>query len=48
MEACGSAHHWARHAEAHGHHVVLVAPHVVRPYVSRNKTNRALAHGRYA
>jgi len=31
MEACGSAHHWARHAQAYGHHVVLVPPHVVRP-----------------
>jgi transposase len=31
MEACGSAHHWTRYAEAHGHRAVLVPPHVVRP-----------------
>ena len=31
MEACGSAHHWARLAQAHGHQAVLVPPHVVRP-----------------
>ena len=45
MEACGSAHHWARHAQSHGHLVVLVAPHVVRPYVVRNKTDRTDAKG---
>ena len=45
MEACGSAHHWARHAQAHGHRAVLVPPHVVRPYVLRNKTDRTDAKG---
>src|SRR5439155_739890 len=45
MEACGSAHHWARHANAHGHRAVLVPPHVVRPYVPRNKTDRTDAKG---
>jgi len=45
MEACGSAHHWARHANAHGHRAVLVPPHVVRPYVLRNKTDRTDAKG---
>jgi len=45
MEACGSAHYWARHAQSHGHRVVLVAPHVVRPYVVRNKTDRTDAKG---
>ncbi len=30
MEACGSAHHWARHANAHGHRAVLVPPHPPR------------------
>jgi transposase len=45
MEACGSAHHWARHAQAHGHQAVLVPPHVVRPYVLRNKTDRTDAKG---
>lgn len=41
LEACGSAHHWGRHIEALGHHVVLLPAHAVRPYVSRNKTDRA-------
>ena len=45
MEACGSAHHWARHAQRHGHRVVLIAPHLVRPYVVRNKTDRTDAKG---
>ena len=41
LEACGSAHHWGRHIEGLGHRVVLLPPHAVRPYVSRNKTDRA-------
>ena len=45
MEACGSAHHWARHAQASGHRAILVPPHVVRPYVLRNKTDRSDAKG---
>src|SRR2546428_11583907 len=45
MEACGSAHHWARQAQAHGHRAVLVPPHVVRPYVLRNKTDRTDTKG---
>lgn len=45
MEACGSAHHWARHAQTQGHRAVLVPPHVVRPYVLRNKTDRTDAKG---
>ena len=45
MEACGSAHHWARRAHEYGHLSVLVPPHVVRPYVLRNKTDRADAKG---
>jgi transposase len=45
MEACGSAHHWARQAQAGGHRAVLVPPHVVRPYVARNKTDRTDAKG---
>jgi len=31
MEACGSAHYWARRIEALGHRVVLLPPHQVRP-----------------
>jgi hypothetical protein len=40
MEACGSAHYWGREAQMRGHRVVLLPPHVVRPYVVRNKTDR--------
>jgi len=45
MEACGSAHYWARQIQALGHKVVLLAPHQVRPYVPRNKTDRTDAKG---
>jgi transposase len=45
MEACGSAHYWARQAQRHGHHVVLIPPHVVRPYVQGNKTDRTDTKG---
>ena len=33
MEACGSAHHWARRFERLGHQVVLLPAHDVRPSV---------------
>ena len=45
MEACGSAHHWAREVNKLGHGVVLLPPHVVRPYVQRNKTDQSDAKG---
>src|SRR5262245_27826373 len=45
MEACGSAHFWARKIEDLGHRVVLLPPHQVRPYVTRNKTDRTDAKG---
>jgi transposase len=41
MEACGTAHYWGRVAQQHGHGVTLVPPAYVRPYVRRNKTDRA-------
>jgi transposase len=41
MEACGSAHHWARVAQSHGHRVRLLPAQYVRPYRRRNKTDRA-------
>jgi transposase len=41
MEACGTAHYWGREAQTHGHRVVLLPPHAVRPYVLRNKTDGA-------
>jgi transposase len=45
MEACGTAHYWAREAHARGHRAVLLPPHSVRPYVLRNKTDGADAKG---
>jgi transposase len=39
MEACGSAHYWARIAQKHGHEVHLIPPAHVKPYVRRNKTD---------
>jgi transposase len=41
MEACSSAHFWARHLRARGFEVVLLPPHYVRPYRRRNKTDRS-------
>ena len=41
LEACGSAHHWARQLRQLGHTVVLLPPVYVKPYVRRNKTDRA-------
>src|SRR4051812_40119619 len=45
MEACGSAHYWARAIERAGHKVVLLPPAQVRPYVLRNKTDRTDVRG---
>ena len=41
MEACGSAHHWARKLQAFGHKVKLMAPQFVKPYVKTNKNDVA-------
>jgi transposase len=41
MEACGSAHHWARRLAAAGHTVKLMAPQFVKPYVKTNKNDAA-------
>jgi transposase len=41
MEACGSAHHWARAISALGHDVRMIAPAYVKPYVKRSKTDAA-------
>jgi len=41
MEACGTAHYWGRVAQQQGHRVTLLPPAYVRPYVRRNKTDRA-------
>ena len=45
MEACGSSHHWGREITKLGHQVVLLPPHVVRPYVQRNKSDQTDAKG---
>lgn len=45
MEACGSAHHWARQIGGLGHRVQLLPPHRTRPYVTGNKTDQADAKG---
>jgi transposase len=41
MEACATAHHWAREIAALGHEVRLMPPHYVKPYVKRNKNDAA-------
>ncbi len=39
MEACGSAHYWARELVAMGHRVVLIPPAYIKPYVKRGKND---------
>jgi transposase len=39
MEACGSAHFWARKLTEMGHTVKLMAPQFVKPYVKTNKND---------
>jgi transposase len=39
IEACGSAHHWARELRAIGHDVRLLPATYVKPYVKRGKTD---------
>lgn len=41
MEACGSAHHWARELTKLGHTVRLIPASAVKPYVKRGKKNDA-------
>jgi len=41
MEACGSAHYWARKLQALGHTVQLIPPQYVKPFVKRNKNDAA-------
>ena len=40
MEACSSAHHWARRFHALGIEVRLISPHYVKPFVKTNKSDR--------
>jgi transposase len=39
IEACGTAHYWARQLKAHGHEVRLMPAHYVKPYVKRAKND---------
>jgi transposase len=39
MEACGSAHYWARKLTEYGHTVKLMSPQLVKPYVKTNKND---------
>jgi len=41
MEACASAHHWAREMARYGHEVRLIAPHHVGPFLKRQKNDAA-------
>jgi transposase len=45
MEACGSAHHWARVIGRYGHEVRLMPPIYVKPYIKRNKNDGRDAEG---
>jgi transposase len=41
MEACSSAHHWARELQKLGHEVRLILPQYVKPFVKTNKNDAA-------
>lgn len=41
MEACGSAHYWARELVRLGHEVKLIAAQYVKPFVKRQKNDAA-------
>ena len=45
MEACGASQYWARELSKLGHEVKLMAPQLVKPYVSRNKNDGRDAEG---
>ena len=45
MEACGSAHYWARELTKLGHEVRLMPASYVKPYVRRNKNDARDAEG---
>src|ERR1700736_4709836 len=39
IEACGASYYWARELAQLGHQVKLIAPQLVKPYVTRNKND---------
>ena len=40
IEACGSAHYWARRFAEHGHQVKMMSPQFVKPYRKSDKNDR--------
>jgi transposase len=47
IEACSTAHHWARAIAALGHEVRLIPPQYVKPFVKRSKTDASDAEAIY-
>lgn len=45
IEACGSAHYWARTFKSIGHTVKMMAPQFVKPYIKSNKNDMKDAEG---
>jgi transposase len=45
IEACGSAHYWARTFQAMGHTVKMMAPQFVKPYIKSSKNDENDAEG---
>jgi transposase len=45
MEACAGAHYWAREIAKLGHHVRLIAPAYVKPFIRRQKNDAAVGKG---
>lgn len=41
MKACATSHHWGRVAQSHGHEVRLVPAAYVKPFVKRQKNDKA-------
>lgn len=48
IEACATAHHWAREIRQFGHDIRLIPPACVKPYVRRGAKNDALTRPRSA
>jgi transposase len=45
MEACASAHFWGREFARMGHEIRLMAPHLVKPYINKQKNDANDAEG---
>jgi len=45
IEACGSAHYWARRFKEMGHTVKIMSPQFVKPYIKSNKNDKNDAAG---